>query len=210
MATVPYNGFEAGLATEGNPLKYPEGATRDELNFDLLQDGTRRKRLGLEIEEAGQLFFEGKDEPIVAISSHMWDTQVDGKRFIVVQLNTSLYLWPAENNPITKVDPILLYDFSPNITANSQTPESLDFASGNGYLIAVGGNMRPLFFEYIRMDGDTPIINQGVISIRIRDFVGLEDNLDIDIRPGNLTASHRYNLQNQGWEISDSDYNALV
>lgn len=215
MATAPYNGFEVGLATEGNPLKYPEGATRDELNFDLLQDGTRRKRLGLEIEKNGGLFFKGQAEPTTVVSSHLWNTQTDGVELIVVQLDSSLYVWPASNDPISKEEPTFLFDVSSAATRNVGETPSLDFASGNGYMIVVGENIRPIYFEYKGIVNGVASIQAGLIDIRIRDFVGVDDGLAIETRPGRLTPLHRYNLENQGWTINntakstDADGNVL-
>lgn len=200
MSTVPYLAFNNGFVTEGNPLQYPEGATKDELNFDLLPDGTRAKRLGLDIEDGGIRIGQGASD---AVSTHLWNTQIDGTKFIVVQFDLELYIWPGETDPVSSSSPYLMYDFGDDVTAILDKPPELDFASGNGYLIAVGQNVKPLYFVYKGMSGDTPIIESGTIDIEIRDFVGVDDSLAVDTRPANLTSLHRYNLQNQGWEIED-------
>jgi len=209
MATIPYNGFQKGFITEGNPLQFPEGATKSELNFDLLVDGTRRKRLGLEMEDGGSVFAESSTAPTVS-SSHLWDTQTDGQKFVVVQVDYKIYIWPASKDPITAEGVTELYDFSSNMTRTISYIPSLDFASGQGYLIVVGESVKPTYFEYKGFDtNNNPIVSNGNIDIRVRDFTGVDDGLTTDRRPATLTTLHRYNLQNQGWDITDSDVATL-
>src|SRR5690606_10019445 len=44
------------------------------------------------------------------------------------------------------------------------------------------------------------------ITVKIRDFAGLDDGLDIDERPPvnliGITKEHEYNLYNQGWQFN--------
>jgi len=44
------NTFIKGLYTEASVMTYPENTSSDELNFDLLIDGTRRRRRGIAYE----------------------------------------------------------------------------------------------------------------------------------------------------------------
>lgn len=46
-----YIPFVKGLITEASALTFPEGATVDEDNFVINRDGSRQRRLGLEIDE---------------------------------------------------------------------------------------------------------------------------------------------------------------
>ena len=206
MATIPYNGFQKGFITEGNPLQFPEGATKSELNFDLLVDGTRRKRLGLEMEESGSVFLQDSSTPEV-VSSHLWDTQTDGQKFVVTQVDYKIYLWSAQQNPITQESGVELYDFSSNMTRRLSYIPYLDFASGQGYMIIVGEGVKPRYFEYKQINNDgTLAIESANIDIRIRDFTGIEDGLAIDARPSILSQEHKYNISNQGWDITPETF----
>jgi hypothetical protein len=49
-----------GLNTEAGELTFPEGASVDELNFQLERDGSRRRRLGLKFESGFQEFGAGQ------------------------------------------------------------------------------------------------------------------------------------------------------
>ena len=42
----------------------------------------------------------------------------------------------------------------------------------------------------------------NIISIEIRDFLGVKDNLAVDEQPSSLSIAHEYNLLNQGWRSS--------
>jgi hypothetical protein len=46
------NNFIKGLITEAGEMTFPEGASTDELNCDLRRDGTRRRRLGVKLEDS--------------------------------------------------------------------------------------------------------------------------------------------------------------
>ncbi len=51
----------------------------------------------------------------------------------------------------------------------------------------------------VRIIFDGSNFNATSIDLRIRDFEGLDDGLEIDERPTILTLEHYYNLRNQGW-----------
>lgn len=202
MATAPYNGFSKGFVTQGNPLQSSPETTKDELNFDLMMDGTRRKRLGLQIELGGSIQ-SGLSNSSSTVSSHLWDVQVDGTIFMVVQIGASLLFYDATTNPLTKNGVLLSYTLNTN--------DVVDFASGNGLLIIVSKDIRPIYIEYIGRNPDnSPIINVGGVNIQIRDFTGIEDGMYVTTRPGTLSVEHRYNLQNQGWDISNQDISSLA
>lgn len=43
------------------------------------------------------------------------------------------------------------------------------------------------------------------ILIKVRDFEGVDDGLDVDEQPSTLTDGHNYNLNNQGWEARGTE-----
>ena len=42
--------LNGGLNTESNEINFPDGFTTDEANYELLIDGSRRRRKGLRVE----------------------------------------------------------------------------------------------------------------------------------------------------------------
>ena len=78
-------GFSKGLATDVNPLNSKVDTTVDEVNFELHQDGTRSRRLGLNKEINGAEYATDISWSQLQLSS------------------TSTYLWEGVNgNPATK------------------------------------------------------------------------------------------------------------
>ena len=66
----------------------------------------------------------------------------------------------------------------------------------NSFIIVSAKLNYPLLLEY---DADTDTIYCSWIYLKIRDFYGVEDCLDVNERPTTLTNYHKYNLRNQGW-----------
>ena len=52
-AEKSYFTFAGGLITDVSPLGYPDETTQDESNFELLRNGSRRRRKGLLLESGG-------------------------------------------------------------------------------------------------------------------------------------------------------------
>lgn len=50
-AKAEVNSFVKGLITEASALTFPENASLDEDNFVLKRDGSRQRRLGMDLEE---------------------------------------------------------------------------------------------------------------------------------------------------------------
>ena len=58
-------GFAKGLNTEANPLSGAADSSADELNFEIHQDGTRSRRLGMDSEIGSSYLNTGTQlEPI--------------------------------------------------------------------------------------------------------------------------------------------------
>src|SRR5690554_5614941 len=86
------NTFIQGLITEASPLNFPENASKDEENFELNRDGSRNRRLGMDVESLGiyrdtGISTEGINE--AGISAFKWE-EVSGDpslEFLVLQFN---------------------------------------------------------------------------------------------------------------------------
>lgn len=54
-APIEFNSISGGIITEASPLTFPDSASLSESNFELSKEGTRRRRLGFELETGGVL-----------------------------------------------------------------------------------------------------------------------------------------------------------
>lgn len=195
--------FTGGINTEVSPLAFPDGVSLDEENFELMPDGTRRRRRGLRLEEGGSSLDVSSLGLTVddAFSYHRWQNVAGDPdvQIIVVQMgNTLMFFTDGENLSTEEIGQRIdlvgfrTGDFNPALLAQS----TVTFSDGLGYLLVAGPHIEPLVISYDAL-GDE--ISVETIPMRIRDFKGLEDGLAIMTQPATLSASHRYNLLNRGW-----------
>jgi len=190
--------FSGGLNTEATPLTFPENAGTKFDNVDLQRNGSARRRLGVDFESNfdTRTFFQVTTNDL-GINTFRWKTVagVGGLDFVVVQVGHSLYIYDGTANSFSanEVGVVALNSFE--LPGATRTTE-LGFASGNGFLFVVGSEINPVYIEYDTV-AETFTANQ--ITIRIRDFDGLDDGLDPGERPSTLSIEHQYNLLNQGW-----------
>lgn len=200
--------FSQGKITEATPLTFPENAALELNNMDLRKDGSVRRRLGVDYEVNYNPFytFDKTDFETQGVNNFLWKSVggVGGRDFAVVQIGFKLYFFDAtadsfSDNYIT-VAPL---DLSSYALPGAIGDKEFGFSAGNGYLFVVGEEIEPLYVEY---DNTGPSFSATQINIKIRDFDGVEDNLAIDQRPVFLTAAHKYNLRNQGWPNTFSNF----
>jgi hypothetical protein len=204
--------FVKGLISEASPLTFPEDASLDENNFELLRDGSRKKRLGIDYEEDysySALIASSSFEDRVT-TTYVWKSvDEDGsKSFLVTQIDDTLYFHDlsSSSNSISNS----IKSFTVSLTS-FKTPTSINvgntrvsMSSGKGFLFVNSKEIEPLYVKY---DPDTDTIEAIDYNINIRDFDGLdslESNsssniLETDERPDLLSDTHNYNLRNQGW-----------
>lgn len=189
-----YNTFVKGIITEAGPLTYPENASIDEENCVLNRDGSRQRRLGMDFEE--DFVLRGATvESDDAVASFRWynaDNAV-ANQFAVVQAGQQLFIFDANEVSISAhlLDTI---DLSSRITGKT----SLSVSSGMGFLICAEETAEPFYIKY-----DAGVFTVHDIAIKIRDFYGVDDSLDVDENPVTLSAAHNYNLRNQGWSAAN-------
>ena len=197
----PINTFVKGLITEASPLTFPENSSLDESNFKLLLDGSRERRLGIDLEDNYAYYDMGL--PLSFIPS----------------ATQSCFYWPSPNGS-TKVDigvvqlgPYLAFlnlltaNPSANVlnggtAINTGVPVNApwQFAIINNYLLAVNESLpQPYLISY---NDETDVISYETSAIQIRDLYGVDDNIGVGQRPTTLTELHKYNLRNQGWNSS--------
>ena len=196
-----YVSFVKGLITEASELTFPPEATIDEDNFVLNRDGSRQRRLGFDKEESFSLIDSGITLSTTfqrTITSHEWKNVGENAdlAITVIQFGATLYFFDASIVPVSGsyLGSIALTRKSGG-TAGSNP---IDTTSGNGVLVVTGADFEPQYIEYDSATG----FSKTLITIEIRDFFGVEDNLDIDERPTTLSDAHKYNLFNQGWDLN--------
>lgn len=194
------NNFTKGLITESTGLNFPENAATDTDNctFTLIGDVTRREGINY---EANKSFPIGS--PIgQAINTYKWNNVGgDGLTQIVVeQVGSNLYFFLSSSAsiavPLSSTRLATVVDVSQFIVINGVFDPTVEcqFTDGNGYLFIYHPNCDPFYCSYAN-----GVITPNMITIQIRDFVGIPEGTPDNLRPLTLSTEHKYNLQNQGW-----------
>lgn len=190
------NQFTGGLNTDTTELTTPEDSSTDELNFDLLKEGTRRRRRGMDLETATVTSLS-TDGPTMFVGNHRWEgvAKQPGLNFEVIQTGSTLRFYTASSTFLVdgeKAFTVDLDDFKAPAATRTDL-HGVSAASGKGALFVAGENIRPFYIEY---DADNDTISTTELSLKIRDF----DQLDTqDPESGTLTDARKYDLLNQGW-----------
>ena len=176
-----YTTFVGGLVTDTSAINSSDNVIKVGENFDITRRGTLEKRLGLAVEEEvlsesfGSLF--DKDFPI----SNQKLTTYDGKR------------WEVFYQTLGSVKPVVLREeATQNLKYLTSNVDSI--SSSDRYILVTKGRIVSVW-SY----NDSDFVFKSDSAIKVRDFDGLEDNLDNETRPATLSAAHLYNLENQGW-----------
>ena len=83
------------------------------------------------------------------------------------------------------------------ITIGGLANNDIEVSVINNSCIIVSKDLdNPVLLTYDKSSGN---VSQSTISLKIRDIYGVDDGLFIDTRPTTLSATHKYNLRNQGW-----------
>jgi hypothetical protein len=210
VAVSVENNFIKGLITETSPLKFPENACTDTYNCEFHFTGKTSRRLGIDFEDAFTATALTVDNN--AKSTFVWKNVAEegDLSFVVVQNGNTLHFYRVSGDSALSgnkhADTVDLTTFLP--AGGSSTTSNIyecQYASASGRLVVTHPKLDSFYVEY---DVDLDSIDATAITLRIRDFEGdLADSLydppDIATRPtstlGALNASHRYNLENQGW-----------
>jgi hypothetical protein len=174
-----YLNFAGGLITQANPMVYPENTCKDIDNIDLERQGQIKRRLGLEFESgAYSSSSEWTEEQLstYAVSKFEWRS-VNGTgtiNFLVVQVGGDLLFYNLGNDIISNspIGKISLYTVR---TAEDYYLYPFDCASGKGKLFVVGRKISPVYIQY---DEGTNTFTGAKITIKIRDFEGIDESVD--------------------------------
>lgn len=203
--------FVRGLNTEYSTVNDLEGYTSDELNCTIYSEGIRGRRLGMGLERDGE-FVTSQLPADKMVSSFLWkNVNKTSRDFIVVVVGQYVLLWQAGNKPYSQF-PVKwsinvgdtasekVLDISDYITSEDYYNSLVSFSTGDGKLIMVNPYMKPLLLSF---DEVKETFTFEEISLKIRDFEGLEDGVKPGDQKEKLSNAHKYNLLNQGWRIQE-------
>lgn len=203
------NNFKQGLITEASGLNFPENACTDTFNCEFEITGEVNRRLGIDFEVNFQTKTIARSSS--AIVTYLWKNPngESSLNLLAAQIGSTLYFWdcgagttPISSTPIAAN--ITLSTFTP---AGGSSPDGNEcqFATGNGKLFVTHPLLEAFYVVY---NSTAQTLATTQINPMIRDFEGRDDGLAINARPtmtvAGGTATHLYNLYNQGWQTVDS------
>jgi hypothetical protein len=207
-ALVAENNFVRGLITETTAIKFPENACTETFNCVFDETGRVTRRLGIDLEDNYSLTVVAEEEGEV-FSEFLWQAVGgDGaKNFFVQQQGSTLRFYDlsdsidvSDNLKSFTVD---LNSYIPDGGAIDPATVPCQYTTHDGNLLVASGGMEPIYVVYNAIS-DT--IAATAIEIKIRDFTGVDDGLDVTERITSDVTSlqtnnpeHYYNLLNQGW-----------
>lgn len=200
-----FNTFVGGILTEANPINYPAGFTLDEENFILERNGTRRRRLALDVEQNFvDTTLRYKTNPLRQSNGGRLLRWQDDK--IVIFLQGQLSSFDIDTGTISSSETVIPYTASDNTDSLSIYRDYLILArDGVDYsTTALDGTVVNITdAQGIEVIG-TDTVSLGERRLIIRDFIGVPDS-EGTTRPATLSNEHLYNLLNGGWSKTNID-----
>lgn len=206
--------FAGGINTDSSLLTFPENQSTSEINYNILTDGSRRRRLGLAPEDPDNTGLTYATD----ISTYVDDITDVGRYqvfewknagsatnedFLVFRVGPALYVFrDGVSQPSS--DPIGIVDLTTEIISTAPASAlysgDMDATSGRGKLVITHKYLDPLYLEW---DANASLVTINKIVVKERDFVGKEDGVGDSVKPLTLTDEHEYNLLNRGWKQAD-------
>lgn len=203
------NNFTKGLITEKHALQFPENACTDALNIFLDSKGQVVRRPGIDLEDSTQHSASALEAGEV-FSEYHWTnaSDVSNPSFVVQQKGNLIHFYETSASTDVSAHKKL---FTLDLDAYLADGSALDpaqhlcsYAQGKASLIVVSAAIEPLRITY---DTVADNIEVEVLSLKFRDFKGLDDGLETNDRPAEPTVAdlvtnnpeHYYNIINQGW-----------
>jgi hypothetical protein len=206
------NSFVQGLITEASPLNFPGNATVDEQNFVLNRDGTRYRRLGLDLEPNSTLIDVGLTVDDVQNSTYIpykWkNVGGDGDtNFLIVQVKSKLHVFDLGQSSLSELGEVGVIDLS---TISFPESSLYSFASVDGKLTVAAGHSSIAIISY-----ETGVFTIEEKQLLVRDVWGVEVTSELayesdDQYRGGLPVDHQYNLYNQSWGIPRSNASNIL
>jgi len=199
------NTFVKGLITEASELNFPPNASAAEENFELRRDGTRKRRLGMNVEESHILRNTSilpEDSDTSAFNVYEWQefSEEGGFEMLVVQHGQALSFFDLEENYLSSTG----YKGTQFLFTGETIPSGLKFSvtSSEGSLIVVAGVRNIAVVSYNQSTG---VFSTEYVQLKTRDQWGVQTpNVNVETDPsfrGPLEILQYYNNQNQSWGV---------
>lgn len=200
-ATQEITSFSKGIITEASPLTFPDNASINENNLVIENDGSRRRRYGMDYEPQYLTINTAQQvTPDLAFSSFPWKAPGGYAEIelLVVQTGSQLFMFNSTVRPISRQ---LVYS-----TDLGTSPDKVySYAVADGLLVVATNTGTIRVFDW---NGSAVTQSTGRLLIRdlfgVQDVVSGEDLLSgsgISKRPTTITNAHTYNLRNQTFAI---------
>ena len=193
------NTFIKGLITEAGELTFPQDASIDESNCLLDRDGTRRRRLAVELETNNVNSTFTLNNTFV-FTTGRWKNAggVASLDFLVVQDGTTLRFYNTSSEPYSGNQESFSVDLNSFNFAGSVGPglAKVQMDTVNGSLVVTSEAIEPFYIEY---DADTNTISTTQISPRVRDFEWLGDTTSYTTAKASADTNRQYDTANSGW-----------
>ena len=193
------NTFIKGLITEAGELTFPQDASIDESNCLLDRDGTRRRRLAVELETNNVNSTFTLNNTFV-FTTGRWKNAagVAGLDFLVVQDGTTLRFYNTSSEPYSGNQESFSVDLNSFNFAGSVGPglAKVQMDTVNGSLVVTSEAIEPFYIEY---DADANTISTTQISPRVRDFEWLGDTTSYTTGNDAAGLNRKYDTANSGW-----------
>lgn len=208
--TAVEQNFVNGLITEATGMNFPENACTSASNVVFKETGEVTRRLGYDYETAFQLNSITKNED--AVTEYEWRAAGGNGdiSFVVQQIGNTLRFYRVSTaNSLSAGLHATTIDLNTYLAAGAPSPndQPCSFAAGKGYLFVTHAYCDPFYVTYVE---STNSLTATEITIKIRDFEGVDDGLDVRERPNTLSDEHRYNLYNQGWFKKHEEHGGAV
>lgn len=205
-ASAEFKSFVKGIITEASPLNFPDNASIDEDNFVLNLDGTRQRRLGMDVEDDYAVIDTGESADSIApiaFSSYDWKNAGGDpdRRICAVQTGTTISFFDV-SAPGSISDGLISQH-----AGVADKYRRCSYAVVDGLLVIVTGKKQVQIFKYL---SGAITVSQDILYIR--DQFGVEDvdpatgydlnqSNNIAFRPAVQIDTHLYNLRNQTWGL---------
>ena len=212
-----------GLNTEASALDFPIEAAVDINNMEVGFDPLRIKpRLGHTDNEltANGTTVDPVGAGLSAITWHKWEKASgdNDSNFLLIQNGRKLVFVDADSTDVTTSLFGLYLDLDDVASGTTKGTTALakiaplQYTEVKGHVLITSEAIDPTIIRY---DVDAGTLSFDQLTLKCRDLIGLESEIDVDDRPSSLgdfpvgiagsgtypsiTQQHEYNLYNQGW-----------
>ena len=200
QGTAVTNSFVRGLVDQATGLNFPENAVTDVDNVRFPKVGNAERRKGFDLEDSA---VAAQPESTTTINEFVWEAVDDdgSNMFLVLQFDNFVSFYRAAKAAALSAGKFALALDLENFLAPGASAASIpdfhcNFSAGRGYCFITHPLCDPVV---VRFNADTGVLEAARITVRVRDFESVEDELATEENPVTLSNEHHYNLKNQGW-----------